>query len=538
MNSFIVLGIVLFGIILVASVILSMWKKVQQGQAGVVTGLKKRVISGGGGLVIPLFERIDYISLENIKLDVGTKGAMTSKGVPLNTNGVAIIKIKNDEESILAAMEQFNSNNQDSITIIKETTKDVLEGKLREIVSKMTVEEIHSDRESFISKVQEVAATDLLQMGLELKTLTIRDIDDEHGYLKAMGETQIAEKKKTTTIAVAQANKETQVAVAEAAKETQIMTSESTRIGEEAKIKSQISIAEAKKNQTLKELAYEEEEQKAKATKDASYSIQENITQKQVTDTQMDAEVLRQKRLKDVKEEEIQILILQEEKNIELAQKKAERKEKELQETQIKPAEAMKEQQKLQAEAKKHQEIAQAEAEAQSIRLKAQAESESIRLKAQAEAEALREKGLAEATLIKEKGLAEAQSIREQGLAEADAMKEKAEAMKQYGDAAKLQIMAEILPQMAKHIAEPMGNIDKIVCIGGNSDSEGGASSIAKTVAQTMTTVFESVEQTTGFDMLEVMKANTYDAKVNKNITLNGNNAEEIVSTVENIVNK
>lgn len=191
-----ILGIIL-GIIFIVAIVLSMWKKIPQDKAAVITGLKKRVITGGGGLVVPLLERIDTISLESMKLDVRTNGAMTSQGVPINTDGVAVIKVRNDKNSILAAIEQFNATKEsETVRIISDVSREVLEGKLREIISKLTVEEIYNDRESFGAKVHEVAGTDLSEMGLEIKTLTIKDISDNNGYLKALGEARIAEVKK------------------------------------------------------------------------------------------------------------------------------------------------------------------------------------------------------------------------------------------------------------------------------------------------------------------------------------------------------
>ena len=492
-----IIGIII-AIILIVAIILSMWKKIPQDKAAVVTGLKKRVITGGGGIVIPLFERMDTISLESMKLDVKTNGAMTSQGVPINTDGVAVIKVRNDRNSILAAIEQFNAAKEaQTVQTISDVSREVLEGKLREIISKLTVEEIYNDRESFGSKVHEVAGTDLAEMGLEIKTLTIKDISDNNGYLKALGEARIAEVKKNAQIAVAEANKE-----------TQIKTSEAQRLGETASIEAQTAIAEANKIKNIKQLNFEKEQFTAKAESDAAYNIQQNITQKIMTDTQMDAEVLKQQRLKDVEAEKIQISIVAEQKNIELAEKKAARKEKELLETIIKPAEAHKAKELLDAEALKYREIADAQARAEAVRLSALAEAEKTKIQ-----------GLAEAEVIRQKGLAEADAIKMQGLAEAEAMEKKAEAYAKYTDAGKMEMLVQILPDIAKSIAEPMSRIEKIIVMDGGGDSQ-GATNVARTVASTMTTVIESVKEMTGFDLTDAMKAHTYDATVNKNVNL------------------
>lgn len=124
----------------------------------------------------------------------------------IRADGVAVIKVKSDMESILAAVEQFNTGKEkETIGVIKDTAKDVLEGKLREIVSKLSVEEIYKDREKFASQVQEVAAMDLAEMGLEIKAFTIRDISDNNGYLEALGKKRIAEVKRDAQIAEAEA---------------------------------------------------------------------------------------------------------------------------------------------------------------------------------------------------------------------------------------------------------------------------------------------------------------------------------------------
>lgn len=153
----IIIAIILAALFLLIFSIVALWKKAPQDKALVVTGLKKRVISGGGGIVVPVLERTDRISLENMKIAVRTQGALTEQGVDIIVDGVAVLKVKSDKESILAAVEQFNTGNESkTIAVIEDISKDVLEGKLREIISKLTVEEIYKDREKFASQVQDI----------------------------------------------------------------------------------------------------------------------------------------------------------------------------------------------------------------------------------------------------------------------------------------------------------------------------------------------------------------------------------------------
>jgi len=181
----------------VLTCILRMWKKVPQDKAMVVTGMRKKIITGGGGLVIPVLERTDTISLGNIQLNINTSQTMSSQGVPIDVVGTAVIKVRNTHESIYAAIEQFIGGNEMQIQkSISDQVTLILEGKLREIVASMTVEQIYNDREAFSAKVQEVVGTKIGEMGLELKDFSIKDVNDTNGYIRALGAKQIAEKKK------------------------------------------------------------------------------------------------------------------------------------------------------------------------------------------------------------------------------------------------------------------------------------------------------------------------------------------------------
>ncbi len=468
-------------VLLILGILLSMWKKVPQDKAVVITGLKKRVISGGGGIVIPFLERTDKISLENMKIEVRIGNALTEQGVGISADGVAVIKVKSDQESVLAAVEQFNTGNEGkTIEIIKDTSKDVLEGKLREIVSKMTVEEIYKDREMFAARVQEVAAIDLDQMGLEIKAFTIRDISDENGYLKALGKGRIAEVKR-----------DAEIAEAEAQKETKIKTAEAFREGEAAKLIAEASVSESVKDKELKVQSYRKDQESAKAVADLAYEIEANKVKKEVTETEM------------------MVQIIKKQKEIELAEQESMRKEKELEATV-----------KKEAEAEKYQYIQEAQAKSEAIRLEGQAKSEAMKLE----------------------GMAKVEIIRETGKAEAEAMLKKAEAYKQYNEAAMLQMIVEKMPELAKAIAEPLTKTEKIVIIdGGNGNSSGGAAKVADYVTEIMTKVPETIKATTGIDLLNIIqnRANkelNTEQKMKSNqttIAIDDHKSEEQISNIE-----
>jgi len=457
--------IILGAVFLTIFLIFTMWKRVPQNKAAVVTGRKKKVISGGGRFVIPLLERYDIISLENIKIPVDIKNAISSQGVAIAVRSVSVVKVKSDNESIYSAVEQFyRGDARSTAEEISTQANYILVGKLREIIAKMTVEEIYRDKDKFSSEVQENAARDLAEMGLEIKAFTVMDISDSNGYLEALGRKQIAEVKKNADIAEA-----------EARKETTVKTAEANRLGEAARLQAETQIAEAAKMKELNIQAFRQEAEGAKAQADLAYEIQANIVKKEVTDTEMQVELLRKQR------------------ETELAEQEAIRKERELSATVHKSADAEKYRREKEAEAAKFEQIA-----------RAQAEAEAIKLDGASRAEAVKIQGLAQAEIIKQQGLAESEAIEAKGLAEAKAMMEKAEAFKQYNDAAVSQMIIERLPEIAGNIAEPLSRTEKIVVIDGGQG--GGASKISGYVTDIVAKLPETVEALTGINLVDKLK--------------------------------
>lgn len=485
----ITIALTIVGVIILLLLSISlMWRKVSQDKALVVTGLKKRVISGGGGLVIPLFEKTDIISLENMKIEVKIDGALTSQGVNIKADGVAVLKVKSDEESILSAVEQFNTGKEkETIDVIKDTAKDVLEGKLREIVSKLSVEEIYRDREKFASQVQEVAAVDLAEMGLEIKAFTIRDISDANGYLEALGKKRIAEVKRDANIAEAEANME-----------TKIKTADANREGEAARIVSETQIAESNKEKELKVQAYRKDQETEKAKADLAYEIEASKVQQAV------------------ETEKMQILIVKKQKEIELAEQEALRMERELEARIIKQADADKYSVEKKAEADKYSAVQRADSDKYKEIQSAMAVAEAIKLKGQATAEAKRAEGMAEVEIIRLKGIAEA-----------EAMAKKAEAFKQYNDAAVTQMIIEKLPELAKAVAEPLAKTEKIVIVDSGSGQGKGAAKVSGYVTDILASLPETVNALTGINLMDVLNKSD-KAEVQKSISIESKDEKAI----------
>jgi len=173
---------VLFVLFMFFAIWASRYTKVGPNQVLVISGRKHRmveadgtmrdvgfrIVKGGGVFVWPVYEKVDILSLELLTIDVQTPEVYTSKGVPVLVDGVAQIKVKGDDISIATSAEQFLSKGTDDI---KNIATQTLEGHLRAILGTMTVEDIYQNRDAFASKVQEVAAGDMANMGWELSAL-------------------------------------------------------------------------------------------------------------------------------------------------------------------------------------------------------------------------------------------------------------------------------------------------------------------------------------------------------------------------------
>ena len=459
-------------VILVMALLLCMWRRVPVDKAMVITGLKKRVLSGKGGFLIPVIETSCSISLENIVMTTDVVEAPSKQGIFVDVVGTAVIKVDNTTASILSATEQFCTRGADkTIMTIQKMVEQILEGKLRGVVSAMTVEEINGDRATFEQRIEADVTKELTEMGLKLLSYSILKIATQSGYLENRARPQIA-----------QSVAEAEIAEAERKRDTDIKTAEAVREGQKIKLAADAEIAESEKNKQIKMSNFKVEQERAKSNADVSYELQDIENAKLIADGKAA-----------------------------LAERDALVVEKQLIATVLKPAEAKKGETILNAQADKEKKINEAQAQGQAITTLAMANAEARKIAAQADAQAIIAIGKADASAIQSKGEAEA-----------IAMVKKAEAYSKYDDAAMASMLIEILPELAGKIAEPLASIDKVIVMEGNNGSTSGVGSIAGNVTGVMASVFESVEAVTGMDLKEVIKGQTYDAKVTKNINFSG----------------
>jgi len=455
--------------IVVIATILSRYTKVGPNEVLVVSGRRHRyadpdgvervrgfrIVKGGGTFVYPVVEKVDVLSLELLTIDVQTPEVYTSKGVPVKVDGVAQIKVKGDDISIATAAEQFLSKDTAAIMNIAMQT---MEGHLRAILGTMTVEEIYQNRDAFAQKVQEVAAGDMANMGLGIVSFTIRDIRDTQGYLDALGKPRIA-----------QVKRDAQIAQAEADRDAMIKSSQATQAGQEAKFQADSKIAEAQRDYQSNVASYQATVNQKKAEADLAYDLQKYKTGQLV------------------KAEEVQVQIIEKQKQIELQEQEIKRRQKELEANVQKPADAERYKVETLANATKFQ-----------LETEAAGAASAAKAKGFAAADVAKATGIAEAEANKARGLAEAAVIEAQGKATASAMQAKAESFKQYNEAAVIEMIVRILPEVAGKISEPLSKTEKIVIINSGNGPGGGASKLTGDVTQIIAQLPPVLESLTG----------------------------------------
>lgn len=308
-----------------------------------------RLVHGGGTFVWPIKEKVQRMSLELMTLEVRTPEVYTVNAVPVTVDGVAQVKIKGDEESIAIAAEQFLSRSREDVM---KTVLQTLEGHMRAVLGTLTVEDIYRGRQELARRVREAAAEDLHKMGMEILSLTIRNVTDTQGYLEALARPRIAQVKRDAVKGEAEAEKEAQ----------------------QARFQAETAIAQAQRDMELKKAEYEAEVKAKRAEADLSYDLH------------------RYRIAQRVKAEEIQVGIVEREKLAELEEREVVRKEKELLATVLKPAQVERQRTEVLAEAERYRLEAEGLGRAEEIKAQGAAEAEVIRLKGLAEAEAMRKK--------------------------------------------------------------------------------------------------------------------------------------------------
>jgi flotillin len=396
-----------------------------------------RLQVGGGTFVMPFVETVDTLPIEVFSISVRCPEVMTAQGVMISAEAFGQVKAASDARLLHRAVENFLSKGASGITSV---AQEVLEGHMRAALGTMSVEEIYTERDTFAARVRQAAGEDFERLGLELLSFALKDISDSQGYLSSLGARRIAEVKRDATLAQA-----------ETERDAAIQASEYRKQGDIARLQAEAELAKATRDFEMQRADFQSSVNTKRAAADVAYDLE------------------RAKLSEALKRQEYAVRLTEKELAAKVEEQEIVRREKELESTIKRPAEAMHFQAKLEAETDAYQKELEAKGKAAGIRLS---------------------------------GAAEAEAITAKGKAEADAMQRKAEAWKQYTDAALAEMVIQRLPELARAVAEPLAKVDKIIMVGDAS----GTSKLTGQVAGVLAQLPAVVESLTGIKLAEILK--------------------------------
>jgi flotillin len=484
-------GIILIAVVLMIILIKSCWKVAGTNEVLIISGMGKvKKKTGGGIFVIPLLQRVQRMTLENIQVDFTSRNEIpTQDAIHVLVDAVANMSISLDPDRQAIAASKFAGY---TVAQIREIVIPVLEGNIREIISQTRFEDlIRGDKKAFAEKIQENVTPNLADLGIDLTTFNIQNFSDRNGVIQDLGVDNIEKIRKEASIAAAKAKAEVAVAQAQADKEAN-----------DAKVAAATEIAQKQTEFAIRKAELQKQADTEQAKADAAKQIEAENQRREQEIATANANLARQ------------------EKEIELQERAVAIKEKALEAEIKKTAEAKKyaEQQAADAALYKTQKAAEADLferqrQAEAAMIEAEKKAAADLALAQAEAaakkalaDAVKAQGEAEAAAAQAKGLAEAEAIKAKLQAEADGLREKAEAMKQYGDAAMadMQMQAvkayfEQLPAIAEAVGQGYQGVDKIVMLGNDS------SQLAGNIMSTTTQISEGLSESIGIDLKSLL---------------------------------
>ena len=425
-----------------------------------------RVVRGGAALRVPVLEQVEYLSLNIMSIQLKIQRAYTKEGVPVTVEAVANVKIAGDDMSLRSAAERFLGMTAEAI---KGVIFQTLEGHLRAILGTLTVEEINADRSAFAQKMTDEAAVDLRKMGVTIDILTIQQISDEQGYLDALGKKRTAEVKRDAVVGEALAQRDAMINSAAADQE-----------GKTKRYEADVTIAQSLRDKETRQAEFDAMVKAKKAESEQAGPLATAIARQKVT------------------EQETRIDQVRKQQEVLVQQQEAARKEQELQATVVKPAEA-----------ERQAAILRAEGEKQATIIRAEATQKELEFEGAGTASKIEKVGRAEAAKVLAVGEAEAEVIKLKLLAEAEGLQKKAEAWKNFNEAAVINMVVEKMPELAQAFATQLAGIDKINIIemGNGAGGSGGIGKVMSTVGGGMTAMLAMLKDQFGIDIARLMQA-------------------------------
>ncbi|WP_066506749.1 flotillin family protein [Abyssisolibacter fermentans] len=278
-----------------------------------------KCIHGGAAFIWPIFQHYEFLDLTPISIEVNLTNALSKQNIRVDVPSRFTVGISTELGIMQNAAERLLGL---PLSDIQELAKDIIFGQLRLVVATMDIEEINTDRDKFLDAVSRNVESELKKIGLRLINVNVTDINDESGYIAALGKEaaakaindakkSVAEKNRDGSIGESNALKDQRVRVAEAnsiaikgeneAKVT-VANSEAERREKEAEALRKATAAEKVQSARALEEAYEAEKiaeiaraEREKATKEADIIVQAEID-KRKAEIEAEAEAERTRR--------------------------------------------------------------------------------------------------------------------------------------------------------------------------------------------------------------------------------------------------
>ncbi len=398
-----------------------------------------RMKIGGGALVLPWLEHVSILPLDVFTVGLKVESVFSANSVRISAEGQAQIKVKGDDASIRLGAEHFLGQGAEGI---RSVGQEVVEGYMRAALGSRTVEQIISQQEEMALQVIQGAGKDLARMGLTVLSFSFKQINDDEGFISALAEPRIAQVKRDAVIAKASAEKDAMV-------QTALLKQE----GDITKLRTEEEVLQATARFESKRATQQAEVNEVRAKADVAYDLQ------------------RCKISQQLKEQEAEVQLVEKRKAIEIQAQEILRREKELEASVKRPADA---------------------------------HSYQVRLEAEQEAYRKELEGKGQAAWIRVKGEAEASAILAKGDAEAHAMTAKAESYRNYNQVALVEMFVNVMPQVAKAISEPLSKVEKIIMVGNGAD---GVSKLTGQVASAVAQVPAVMESLTGINLTRMVES-------------------------------
>ena len=236
MEMLVYVGLIAFLIFAVLILFLTRYKRCPSDKILVIYGKtgsgSAKCVAGGAAFVVPVIQDYQYLDLSPISIDVDLRGALSKQNIRVNVPSRFTVAISNEPGSMLNAAERLLGKTTDEI---RDIAKDIIFGQLRLVVATMEIEEINSDRDKFLANVAGNVGSELRKIGLMLINVNVTDIQDESGYIEALGKEAAAKAINDAKKSVAEKTRDGSIGQAIAQKDQRIQVSDAdalAKIGE------------------------------------------------------------------------------------------------------------------------------------------------------------------------------------------------------------------------------------------------------------------------------------------------------------------